>query len=168
MGEFDRRLWELKQPPVEARRRAQLAVMRTGPKDFATMALRGVGKGDKKDPGVPTVGVPGAGGKANPPVVWAAFALPGPGGSGVPPSSSVVPTHVCSAARTCRPRSVASRSQPPGFCNSRRFHASHVARRTARLICSIIENRGHLERFPGSAGRGSQHLGSRFDSDQTY
>jgi CHAT domain-containing protein/tetratricopeptide (TPR) repeat protein len=82
MGEFYRHLWDEKNPlpPVEALRRAQLAVMRADPKDFKAMATRGPGKGDKKDPNiVPEIGRPMARGKTNPPSRWAAFTLSGPG-----------------------------------------------------------------------------------------
>lgn len=79
MGEFYRQLWDLKQPPIEALRQAQLAVYRVDPTDFKAMALRGVGKGDIKNPDVPVVGPPMTGGKTNPPALWAAFSLSGIG-----------------------------------------------------------------------------------------
>jgi CHAT domain-containing protein len=82
MGEFYRRLWAQKGSlsPLEALRQAQLAVMRADPKEFKAMAVRGVGKGEVKDPNlVPEVGRPRAGGKVNAPVYWAAFTLSGPG-----------------------------------------------------------------------------------------
>lgn len=79
MGEFYRQLWDLKQPPIEALRQAQLAVYRANPKDFKALALRGVGKGDIKDPDIPVVGPPLTDGKTNPPALWAAFSLSGIG-----------------------------------------------------------------------------------------
>jgi CHAT domain-containing protein len=81
MGEFYRRLWDDKNPlpPIEALRQAQLTVMRADPKDFKAMAMRSVGMGDVKDPNIPVVGPPMTSGKTNPPALWAAFTLSGPG-----------------------------------------------------------------------------------------
>jgi CHAT domain-containing protein/tetratricopeptide (TPR) repeat protein len=80
MGEFYRNLWDQKLPPVEALRRAQLTLMRADPKEFRALAQRGVGKGDVKDPKLAAdIGRPMADGKRNPPALWAAFVLSGPG-----------------------------------------------------------------------------------------
>jgi CHAT domain-containing protein len=81
MGEFYRRLWAAQDPlpPIEALRQAQLAVMRADPKQFKAMAMRGIGKGEVKDPDVRPEDGPPPGGKVNPPVYWAAFTLSGLG-----------------------------------------------------------------------------------------
>jgi CHAT domain-containing protein/Tfp pilus assembly protein PilF len=82
MAEFYRRLWDEKAPlpPVEALRQAQLAVRHADPKDFKDMATRGPGKGEVKDPKItPEGGRPATGRTRNPPALWAAFVLSGPG-----------------------------------------------------------------------------------------
>jgi CHAT domain-containing protein len=79
MGEFYRQLWTEKVTPIEALRQAQLAVMRADPKDFEAIALRGVGKGEKKKDVPLEDGRQAAPRKVNPPACWAAFTLSGPG-----------------------------------------------------------------------------------------
>jgi CHAT domain-containing protein/tetratricopeptide (TPR) repeat protein len=80
MGEFYRRLWATHDPlpPIEALRQAQLAVMRADPKEFKAMSVRGIGKGEVKQD-VRPADAQATGGRANPPLYWAAFTLSGPG-----------------------------------------------------------------------------------------
>jgi CHAT domain-containing protein len=83
MGEFYRALWDDGLPPVLALQKAQLAIYRADPKQFTEMASRGVGPGDKNYDAVKAAIAkaplsPDGKGK-NPPVVWAAFSLSGPG-----------------------------------------------------------------------------------------
>jgi CHAT domain-containing protein len=81
MGEFYRNLWDAGLPPIEALRRAQLAVYRADPKQFADLARRGPGLGDEDFDKVMKViekSPINKNGK-NPPIVWAAWALSGPG-----------------------------------------------------------------------------------------
>lgn len=83
MGEFYRHLWDEKNPlpPIEALRQAQLAVYRADPKQFAEMARRGPGLGDtdfdKATKVIEKAPINKSG--KNPPVVWAAWSLSGPG-----------------------------------------------------------------------------------------
>lgn len=81
MGEFYMALWDDGLPPVLALQKAQLAVYRADSKTFAEMALRGPGMGDKDfDAAKAAVGkLPVGPGGRNPPVVWAAWTLSGPG-----------------------------------------------------------------------------------------
>jgi CHAT domain-containing protein/tetratricopeptide (TPR) repeat protein len=80
MGEFYRQLWEQKRPPIEALRRAQLAVYRAAPKQFREMAARGLGSGSKELKGLPVLRADARDAKAgNRPALWAAFTLSGLG-----------------------------------------------------------------------------------------
>jgi CHAT domain-containing protein len=78
MGEFYRQLWEEGRPPLEALRRAQLAVYRE-PGRFPGLA-RGIKQSDVTVPDKPAA--PAApvipGGKTHP-ALWAAFILSGAG-----------------------------------------------------------------------------------------
>lgn len=80
MGEFYRALWTEKLPPVLALQKAQLAVYRADPKQFREMVLRGPGMGDKNFDAAKVIGrLPINPNGKNPPVLWAAFILSGPG-----------------------------------------------------------------------------------------
>ena len=80
MGQFYKALWDDKLPPVLALQKAQLAVYRADPKQFQEMALRGIGLGDKDfDRAKILKAAPVRAGGKNPPVLWAAFTLSGPG-----------------------------------------------------------------------------------------
>jgi CHAT domain-containing protein len=80
MGEFYRQLWEEKRPPIEALRRAQLALYRAEPKQFREMAARGLGSGSKELKGLPVLRTDPKDTKAgNRPALWAAFTLSGLG-----------------------------------------------------------------------------------------
>jgi CHAT domain-containing protein len=83
MGEFYRALWDDGLPPVLALQQAQLAVYRADSKQFAELAVRGLGVGDKDYDAAQVVIAKAPlspdGRGQNPPVVWAAFMLSGPG-----------------------------------------------------------------------------------------
>jgi serine/threonine protein kinase/CHAT domain-containing protein/WD40 repeat protein len=79
MNEFYAQLWDRKQPPLEALRRAQLLLYRSDPKDYARLAARGFGEGDKDLDGLPVRKSPPASGGGAHPALWAAFTLSGPG-----------------------------------------------------------------------------------------
>jgi CHAT domain-containing protein/tetratricopeptide (TPR) repeat protein len=80
MGEFYRQLWEQKRPPIEALRRAQLAVYRADPKQFRQMAARGLGSGSKELKNLPVLQADARDARAgNRPALWAAFTLSGLG-----------------------------------------------------------------------------------------
>ncbi|MBA4064263.1 MAG: hypothetical protein C0501_11225 [Isosphaera sp.] len=78
MGEFYHQLWEKGQPPVEALRQAQLAVMRADGKQFGEMA-RGFKAGKVDLTTVPVKADPKDPASGNHPRLWAAFILSGPG-----------------------------------------------------------------------------------------
>ncbi|MCE9563796.1 MAG: CHAT domain-containing protein [Planctomycetes bacterium] len=81
MGEFYRNLWEENLSPVVALQKAQLAIYRADSKQFADMARRGPGLGDADlDKTAKVIGkTPINKDGKNPPVIWAAFSLSGPG-----------------------------------------------------------------------------------------
>jgi CHAT domain-containing protein len=80
MSEFYRQLWEEKQPPIEALRRAQLAVYRADAQRFGEMAARGLGKRKKELKGLPVLSADAKNARAgNRAALWAAFTLSGLG-----------------------------------------------------------------------------------------
>ncbi|MBA4192269.1 MAG: hypothetical protein C0467_30230 [Planctomycetaceae bacterium] len=81
MGEFYCALWDEKLPPILALQKAQLAIYRADPKQFADMARRGPGLGDADlDKTAKLIGkTPINKDGKNSPAVWAAFTLSGIG-----------------------------------------------------------------------------------------